>query len=380
MPVIAAAAPPSPCGAVDGLRLIGEQRVPHMQVFQGTVVGGLSGIDYDPRTRTWIMASDDRSEHSPARFYTARLDYDDAQFRAVTLDAVHMFRQADGSTYRSPAEYATRGGEVADIEAVRFDPLNGSIWYASEGNGKLGIGPSIKQAAAGGAYRSILPLPELFKADPQRLSGPRDNLSFEGLSFAPDGQTLWLGMEAPLYQDGPLATLEHGAVSRFTRLDRSGRMLAQYAYPMDRIQSMPAPGRFGDNGVSEILVFDTRRLLALERSGAQDADGRFTFHIRLYMVELDGATDISGRRTLEGERYTPLGKRLMLDLNALGLDRVDNLEGMSWGPPLPNGHRSLVLVSDDNFSPDEVTQLLAFDVLPATDVICPAGVPESGHH
>lgn len=37
---------------------------------------------------------------------------------------------------------------------------------------------------------------------------------------------------------------------------------------------------------------------------------------------------------------------------------------MSWGPTLANGHRSLVLISDDNFSADEVTQLLAFEVLP----------------
>jgi len=68
-----------------------------------------------------------------------------------------------------------------------------------------------------------------------------------------------------------------------------------------------------------------------------------------------------------GADYQPLRKRLLLDLDAAGLDKVDNLEGMSWGPLLANGHRSLVMVSDDNFSDDEVTQLLAFELLPASD-------------
>ncbi|MYM83665.1 esterase-like activity of phytase family protein [Duganella sp. FT50W] len=343
------------------LRLIGEQRIPHRLVFDGTVVGGLSGIDYDARSDTWVMASDDRSEFSPARFYTARLDYDATQFRAIKLEAVHLFRQADGSTY--PAQQ----GEVADIEAVRVDPQDGSIWYASEGSGSLGLSPFVRRAAADGSYRVALPMPDLFKDDPGHQRGPRNNLSVEGLSFAPDGQSLWLGMEAPLYQDGPVATQEHGAVSRLTQFARSGKVLAQYAYPVDRVQGVPAAGHFGDNGVSEILVFDTYHLLVLERSGVQDAAGHFTFHIRLYMVELDGATNVGGYPALTGVDYQPLRKQLLLNFDSAGLNKVDNLEGMSWGPLLPNGHRSLVLVSDDNFSDDQVTQLLAFELLPASD-------------
>lgn len=351
-------------GPVAGLRLIGEQRIAHRLLFQGTLVGGLSSIDYDSRSGTWIAASDDRSELGPARFYTARLEYDAGGFRAVTLDAVHTFRQADGSAYPALKQADPRGGEVADIEAIRFDPRGDGIWYASEGSDALGTGPFVKQAGGDGAYHSTLPLPAMFRATPDKTAGPRGNLSFEALAFAPDGQSLWVGMEAPFYQDGPLANPERGAVSRFTQFERNGKVLAQYAYPIDRVQGHPAPGRFGDNGVSEMLVVDSRHLLVLERSGVQDATGRFAFFIRLYLVELGGATDIGALPALEGARYTPLKKRLLMDLNRAGLDKVDNLEGMSWGPVLANGHRSLVLISDDNFSPDEVTQLLAFEVLP----------------
>ncbi len=45
------------------------------------------------------------------------------------------------------------------------------------------------------------------------------------------------------------------------------------------------------------------------------------------------------------------------------LDRLDNTEGMTWGPVLPNGNRSLVFISDDNFSARQITQLLAFEFL-----------------
>lgn len=359
-----AARKPEDADAVVGLRLIGEQRIAHRQVFQGTLVGGLSSIDYDSCGGTWIMASDDRSELGPARFYTARLDYDARGFRAVKLESVHTFRQADGSAYPALRDAATRGGEVADIEAVRFDPLGDGIWYASEGSDALATGPFVKQAGGEGAYRSTLPLPDMFKSRRDKTAGPRGNLSFEALAFAPDGRSLWVGMEAPLYQDGAPANPERGAVSRFTRFDRNGKVLAQYAYQVDRVQGRPAPGRLGDNGVSEMLVVDSRHLLALERSGVQDAAGRFAFFIRLYLVDVDGATNIAAFPTLDGAVYTPLKKHLLMDFNRAGLDKVDNLEGMSWGPVLANGHRSLVLISDDNFSAGEVTQLLAFELLP----------------
>ena len=43
---------------------------------------------------------------------------------------------------------------------------------------------------------------------------------------------------------------------------------------------------------------------------------------------------------------------------------MDNLEGMTWGPPLPGGGRSLVLVSDDNFNPAQSTQFIAAEYIP----------------
>lgn len=357
------ASAPSRHASGASLRFIGEQRLAWRQPFEGTIVGGLSGIDYSPHSGQWIMESDDRSEINPARFYTALLDYDESAFRSVTLTGVHFFRQPDASLYPGATTLAA-GGEVPDIETIRYDPLDDSVWYASEGDRKLGFHPFVRHAAVDGRHLGTLPMPAMFRVWPEREYGVRNNQAFEGISFAPDGRSLWLGMEAPLYQDGPLPTIAAGAFARISRFGRDGALLAQYAYPVDAIPRPPAPGKLADNGVSEILAVDARHLYAIERSGAQDAGGNFSFHIRLYEMDLAGATDVSQLAALQGARYAPARKRLVLDFDTLPLPRIDNIEGMAWGARLANGHDTLVLVSDDNFNQAEVTQLLLFEVVP----------------
>ena len=368
LPILAASLLLSACATVSAdspiasLRLIGEQRIALKQPFNGTLVGGLSGIDYDAASGDWVLESDDRSEFNPARFYRATLSYDANGFSGVKLNSVHFLKQASGGNYPNLAHARLeRGDQVPDVETMRVDPKDGSLWYGSEGNRKVGLDPFVAHADRDGRYLAALPTPAMFKVSQDEL-GSRNNMSFEGLSFSADGNSLWLGMEAALYQDGPLATPEHGSVVRITQLDRAGQVLAQYAYPIDAIASSPAPGRNADNGVSEILAIDAHRLLIVERAGVEDADGVYANHVRLYEMDVAGATDIKAVPALAGAAYVPARKRLLLDLEKIGLPRVDNLEGISWGPRLANGRRSLVMVSDDNFNAQQVTQLLVFEV------------------
>ena len=348
---------------ITGLRLIGEQRIALKHAFEGTTVGGLSGIDYDAANKSWVMESDDRSEINPARFYRAALNFDSKAFTSVTLSSVHFFTQPDGSRYPNLAHAKLdRGDQVADIETIRVDPQDGSLWYGSEGNRKVGLHPFVRHADSGGRYLATLPTPAMFNVSKEEV-GSRNNMTFEALSFASDGKSLWLGMEAALYQDGPLATPDNGSVVRITRLDRAGKVLGQYAYPIEPVASRPGPGREADNGVSEILAVNDHQVLVVERAGVANADGVYTNHVRIYEMETQGATDVQALPALAGATYVPARKRLLLDLEKTGLARVDNIEGISWGPRLENGRRSLVLISDDNFNPLQVTQILAFEVL-----------------
>ena len=171
-------------------------------------------------------------------------------------------------------------------------------------------------------------------------------------------------MEEAIYEDGPVATTAAGAVARFIHLDRNGKLLGEVAYPLDAIPAAPGPGKAADNGVSDILSTDDHHLIAIERAGVQAASGAYKTYIRLYEVDTAGATDISAIPALIGASYTPVNKRLVLDLDKADIGYVDNIEGISWGPKLSNGHQSLILVSDNNFNPDQQTQFLAFEVMP----------------
>jgi hypothetical protein len=350
--------------SISSLRFIGEQRLPYRVQYQGTTVGGLSGIDYDAANDDWVMISDDRSEHNPARYYRARLAYDEHAFKSVQLTSVASLLQPDGSTYPSKKAYKAGVGMVPDLETMRVDPLDDSIWYGSEGDVKLGLDPFVRHATRDGRYLSTLPLPPMFTVSKERKFGPRDNQAFEGISFAPDGRTLWVSLEGPMYQDGPEPDPAHGAVNRITHFTRDGKVLGQYAYPLDPIPATPGKGKNADNGISEILSLTDTRLLSLERSGVQADDDSYKTYVRIYEIDTAGASDIQQLATLKGASFKQVGKRLILNLNTLNLPIIDNLEGIAFGPRLANGHASLVLISDDNFSNTQVTQFLLFEVIP----------------
>jgi hypothetical protein len=82
--------------------------------------------------------------------------------------------------------------------------------------------------------------------------------------------------------------------------------------------------------------------------------------IKLYDVALPGATNVNGAESLnELRRVRPADKRLLFDLDRLRIP-LDNEEGLTFGPRLPDGRRSLVLVSDNNFAASRFTQFLLF--------------------
>lgn len=321
--------------------------------------GGISGAERDPVSGQWLLLSDDRSERAPARLYTASIALDQDGLHEVRLTGRVELRQPDGSRFaRSGA-----AGEVADPEALRIDPLSGCLTWASEGDGRLGLNPFIRQAGRDGSFVRTLALPPNLRFDASHATGPRHNMTLEGLAYSADGRELWSAMEAPLFQDGPLADTQRGALARITRATRDGAVLAQYAYPLDAVPLAASGGaRRADNGITEVLAY-ADRLLVVERSGREVADGVFRFAVRLYEADMDGADDVQGRTSLEGAALAPAGKRLLLDLRQAGLGEIDNIEAAAWGPRLANGHATLVLLSDDNFSPAQRNQVLAFEVL-----------------
>ncbi|MEV5553201.1 esterase-like activity of phytase family protein [Nonomuraea wenchangensis] len=343
-------------------RFLGERSLPHLTRLDGTTVGGLSGIDHDPRTGTWYFISDDRWRYNPARFYTGRLHIDrvTGEFRGVRLTGVTTLTRADGTPYPGYGK-----PESADPESIRYDRWNGRLLWGDEGdrpddrNPGIPLSqPAVRAMDRQGRHLDAFPLPRTLRLT-RAERGPRRNFGFEGLAVTP--RVVTAVTEGPRYEDGAPPTAERGAPARVTVWSRDGRLRGQYAYPVDALPAAPVPPTGdADSGVSEILAVDDLRYLALERSWIQGVG----YRARLYEFDLRGATDVLARRSLtDGRPYRPVTKRLLLDLSEAvpqSETPVQNYESLAWGPRLANGECTLVVGSDDNFSQEEVTRFLAF--------------------
>ncbi len=354
--------------SVGSVRLIGEQDLPNDLVVDDTLVGGLSGLDYDAASDSWIVLSDDRSDEAPARFYNATLTYDDTAFDRAELTAATTLLQEDGT----PFPNADVGGNIPDPESIRIDPETGNYFWTSEGSQELGINPGVYVTEPDGTFVASQPVDEIFNADVNGETGIRSNGAFEGLTFSADGSSYFVSTESPLFQDGENATGDAGSVNRITQYDRDGGVLAQYAYEADAIPNVGEGALFSVNGITEILAVSDTTMLVLERGTVLAADETYSNNVRLYEIDLTGATDIAGIDALVGASYTPVSKRLVEGFDGSDFT-VDNLETLAFGPDLASGNRSLVIGSDNNFSDTQITQFLVFEVLSGD-----AGTPVAG--
>ncbi|WP_423935286.1 esterase-like activity of phytase family protein [Comamonas sp. 23] len=346
-------------------QLLGEQRWPLDTSWAGTPIGGLSSIDYNPADDSYYLVSDDRSAKDSARWYQARIRYNASGLQQVSITGQQYLQTPAGTPYPS-SRTAAADTAVPDPEALRLLPGGRSVVWSSEGDFARGFGPALQQAGLDGSWQKTWPLPALLQGplQPETGRGPRNNMTLEGIAISDDQRSLWLAMEGALRQDGPLPRRgQIGGPLRITQYDLASQQpVRQIAYipgalPKDNLL-LPL---IAINGVSEILADGPDHLLVLERAYVLGAG----FSARLYRINTQEASDTLAIDALQDAAYTPAHKELLLDFAQLGLRTVDNLEGMTWGPRLASGERVLLLVSDNNFNPAQVTQFLALVETPA---------------
>lgn len=343
----------STVGAVESL---GELRIPAGGTVLGTPLGGLSGITYDAENGVYYALSDDRGSRAPARFYRLTIDLADGRLDTGGVDftGVVTLTDAAGRIFDAGA---------IDPEGIVLSP-SGTLFVSSEGDASARppVAPFVAEFGTDGRQIAALPVPAYYVPDGSGAVGVRNNLAFEPLAISGDGALVLSGTENALAQDGPAATLAAGSPSRLLGWRLADRQLAfEQVYPVSPIPVPPNPATGGaDNGLVELAALDeTGTLLSMERSYAAGVGNT----VRLFETELGGATDVAGIPALrppggEPVPFTAMRKRQIADIGALGL-RPDNLEGMTLGPRLPDGRRLLILVSDDNFNPQQVTQFIA---------------------
>lgn len=93
--------------------------------------------------------------------------------------------------------------------------------------------------------------------------------------------------------------------------------------------------------------------------------GRIPTDIKVYLADAAGAEDISAIVSLKMQpAKQTITKKLLLDMNKEFSRDVFNVEGVTFGPKLATGNRSLVFVTDNNFNAKEKTQFFLFEVIP----------------
>ncbi|MBW4582265.1 MAG: esterase-like activity of phytase family protein [Tildeniella nuda ZEHNDER 1965/U140] len=332
------------------------------QDFKGTRVGGLSGMTYDRQRDRFYALSDDRSEFAPARFYTLKLALDQAnantpQIKQVAIETVTTIMGEDSKPY-------VKG--TIDPEGIALSPLD-TVFISSEGVTRDGIPPFVREFdLKTGKWKRNLQLPKRYSPDAegdQQTQGVQDNLGFESLTIASSsyGKTavepfrLFAATESALKQDISPMEQTQGAKNRLLHYMLEARralLISEHLYQLD-----PPPNGAIAHGLTDLLAIDQGgHFLSLERSF-----GNKGFGVKLFQLATGGATDISSIDSLKGtlRGTVAIPKKLLLDLSFLDVP-LDNLEGMAIGPRLPDGSRSLLLVSDDNFRDEQVTQFLLF--------------------
>ncbi|BAZ46435.1 hypothetical protein NIES4102_34670 [Chondrocystis sp. NIES-4102] len=341
------------------LEFVAQYEIPK-DTFNNTKIGGLSAISYNRQQDRFYVLSDDRGTRSPARFYTFKLEVAktaEGQLKIASFqpEKVTFLKDEQGNNYQR---------ESIDPEGLTLSPRN-TIFISSEGNPTKNIQPFIGEFSPDtGKKLFTLPLPQRYLNDPdaEQPQGIQENQAFEALTINRTGLPedpfrLFTATESALIQDrNPEEKAEESARIRFLHyvINPVGEpiVVAEHLYLLD-----PAPVEVIANGLTELIALPTEGyLLSLERTFGFTGSGA-----KIFQVVIGNAVDTSNFASLKGDvtSVRPLTKQLLLDLSQLGI-YLDNLEAMTLGPRLPDGSQSLLLVSDDNFNDEQISQLLLF--------------------
>lgn len=337
-------------------RFLDEYIIPKNLNVDGTKVGGLSDLDYDG---TYFYAVCDLP--SAPRIYTFSIEISGQKIDTVQFEKVIKIKK------KSDQDQSL----VFDSEGLAYLSQKRQFILSSEGSISRKKDPFVATLNRHGKVLNTYKIPSYFEADIKK--GPRNNGVFEGLSRSVDKKGIWVSTELPLKQDGrPVKLYKTKSPVRFTYFDRNDQKpKKQFAYRLGPLRKVPFLP-FGMNGVSAILEYAPEQFLVLERAFSA-GHGRRGIRAMLYQVDARNATntlDLEDLHRKLGDEVIPAKKTLVFDFNSIRkqlTDKIiDNLEGISFGPKLANGHQSLLVISDNNFNSftKQMNQVILLEIIP----------------
>jgi hypothetical protein len=339
---------------ISSIDFIGEATLAKGLSFQKTEVGGLSGITYDAKNDLYYAISDDRGQKAPSRFYTLKIDLSQGSLKSSGVIPVGVTMLLNNNGQNFPA------GET-DTEGIALTNKD-TVFISSEGNADKLINPFIQEfSLSSGRTIATLAIPNKFLPDKDNQLGIRENLAFESLTITPNHKYLFTATENALIQDGPDAKANVGTPCRILQYNLlTQQPEKEYLYQTEPVASLfNITGKFA-SGLPDLLALDNQgNFLSVERSFTGLGFAVFLFQTSL--AEADDIQNINSLLAVSTQSIKPVAKKLLLDLRNLDV-ALDNIEGLTLGPWLPNGQRALIMVSDNNFNSIQRTQFLAFQL------------------
>ncbi|MDT0675997.1 esterase-like activity of phytase family protein [Autumnicola musiva] len=324
--------------------------LPENLEIDDTKVGGLSGIDYSDGNYYLIC-----DHPGTPRFYVA-----DIRMNTYKIDTVAIKKVVK----------LTESGALKDVyldpESIRYNIREKSVVISSEGHIANEKNPGIFKFSKNGDFINAYELPDYFSASGEQK--PRTNGVFEGLAKSIDGNGYWAATELPLEKDGPKPKLfPTKSPARITYFNSEEiQAVKQFAYKLDGISKIPFL-YFAVNGITEILEYENEKFLILERafSAGRGTNGNT---VKIFSADAANATNTLDIQQLRKADYRFAEKKLIFNFKSIkdklqeGI--IDNIEGMTFGPTLPNGNQSLILISDNNFNSmgKQITQIILLEI------------------
>lgn len=291
-------------------------------------IGGLSGICYDAHREVYYAIAD----KAPARFYTLHLDSLDS--RPTVLSETRV-------TYSNLSAPTS-----VDPESIRITPDGETLIWTNEANSTINF------MDLEGVVHNVIQLPSNYQPN-QQGRGIQSNSGLESLAISPDGSVLVVASEHMLKQDEACGAtwMPPYHPLRLVFLDRTtGKVLHEMLYYAQN-----------GHGLVDLYWDEDGYLWCLERSWSPITGN----DIQVYRADLTPASvlvDHPGLCELDSEAVRPVQTRLIQHFQAErknGLQRrFDNVEGLCFGQKDASGRDRIILVSDDNFSKSQTTQII----------------------
>jgi hypothetical protein len=329
-------------------------------------LGGLSALDYSGADDRYYVLSDRGPKDGGAR-YTCR-------WHTIELKLPHSGQgtataRVVGTTLLTARDGKPYVGLASDFDH-RFDPEglrrgpSGNVFLSDE------YGPVVIEFDSSGHALRSLPVPARYKIShpaatkdeeiAKNVSGRIANAGMEGLAISPDGNRLFALEQLPLLQDTKAGKSgkRQGLICRLLEIDLKTNATREFAYPLENHH----------NKLCEILAVDDGRFLVIERDGQTGENAGFK---RIMAINIKHATDTSNIAAFppkglpKGVR--PVKKSTFIDIldprfGLAGPKCPEKMEGLAWGPALPDGRAVLWVCVDNDFKPNSPNLFYAFAV------------------